>query len=186
MQLETEILQLRQDLDRERHQANVDPLTGIPNRRAYQSRLQEELARCARENKSLCLIVWDIDHFKSINDRYGHEIGDGVLSCIARKISLRLRRTDFVARLGGEEFVALLPNCDIENARLLAEQLRQEIAQCHIESTQGLVNVTVSCGIAEYNPDDSESSLFARADAALYRAKGDGRNRVCIAADGVA
>lgn len=179
--LEAEMLRLRQDLDHERDQANNDPLTGIPNRRAYQHRLIEDRARCKRENKSLCLIVWDIDHFKSINDQYGHSVGDQVLSCIAHKIRQRIRKSDFVARIGGEEFATLLPDCDTENAVQLAEQLRQEIAQCNINLEQGKVSVTISCGIAELAPDECDTTLFARADKALYQAKGEGRNRICTA-----
>jgi diguanylate cyclase len=127
------------------------------------------------------LIVWDIDHFKSINDRYGHKIGDQVIACVARKISQRLRQSDFIARFGGEEFVALLSDCDAASARELAEGLRKEIAGCMVDLERGCVRTTVSCGIAELAPEEDDARLFARADEALYRAKRGGRNRVCIA-----
>jgi len=107
VQLESEVVKLRQELERERHHANIDALTGIPNRRAYQIHLRLGSARCRRENKPLSLIVLDIDNFKSINARYGHWMGDQILICIAGKIRHRLRKTDFVARYRGEEFVSL-------------------------------------------------------------------------------
>ncbi|MET0009801.1 MAG: GGDEF domain-containing protein [Candidatus Thiodiazotropha sp. 6PLUC4] len=179
--LETEVSILRQDLYRERQQANIDALTGIPNRRAYQTRLPQDRARCIRENKKLCLLIWDIDHFKSINDQYGHWMGDRVISCIANKISQRLRLSDFVARIGGEEFAVLLSDCSKESAIELADHLRQEIAQCNFELECDKVNATISCGIAELTPDESDATLFTRADKALYRAKRAGRNRICCA-----
>ncbi|MES9854037.1 MAG: GGDEF domain-containing protein [Candidatus Thiodiazotropha sp. L084R] len=179
--LEAEVSILRQDLDSERQQANIDHLTGIPNRRAYQTRLLEERARCKRENKQLCLIIWDIDHFKSINDQFGHWIGDRVITCIANKISQRLRLSDFIARIGGEEFATLLPDCGKESAQQLAEQIRQEVAQCYIELETEIVKATISCGIAELAPNESDASLFTRADKALYQAKSAGRNRICSA-----
>ncbi len=181
MELEGEIEQVRAELVRERYHANIDLLTGIPNRRAYQIRLQQERMRCMRDGKPLCLAVWDIDHFKSINDRFGHQTGDSVLQCVAKIITQRLRRSDFTARIGGEEFVSLLPDCDTTDAVQLAEQLREEIFQCDHETELGLVQVTLSCGIAKLDPSASDDTLFARADAALYRAKASGRNRVILA-----
>ena len=144
-------------------------------------RLQNERMRAQRDGKPMCLIIWDIDHFKSINDRFGHQTGDKVLACVAKKITHRLRGSDFTARFGGEEFVSLLHDCDIANALQLAEQLRQEISICDQVSEQGLVQVTLSCGIAEQDPEESNHELFARADVALYRAKSQGRNRACLA-----
>lgn len=180
-ELEGEIEQVREELVRERHHANIDLLTGIPNRRAYQIRLQQERLRCMRDGKTLCLAVWDIDHFKSINDRFGHQTGDSVLQCVAKTITKRLRRSDFTARIGGEEFVSLLPDCDTTDAVQLAEQLRDEIFQCDHKTELGLVQVTLSCGIAKLDPNASDDDLFARADAALYKAKASGRNRVNLA-----
>jgi diguanylate cyclase len=183
MQLETEVLELRQALANERHQATVDMLTGVSNRRAYQSRLPEYRAQCARENKHLCLLILDIDRFKSINDRFGHQTGDEVLTCVAQKISRRLRNSDFIARFGGEEFVVLLPDCVTACAHSLAEQLCRGMAACSIETDRGPVKVTLSCGIAQLDPNESDAALFSRADAALYRAKREGRNRACVADD---
>ncbi len=180
-ELEGEIERIHKELVQERHHANIDLLTGIPNRRAYQIRLQQERLRCMRDGKPLCLAIWDIDHFKSINDGFGHQVGDRVLQCVARKITSRLRRSDFTARFGGEEFVSLLSDCDITNALHLAEELRKEIFHCDQVTEQGSVEVTISCGIAELDPNESDDVLFARADAALYRAKSEGRNRACLA-----
>jgi diguanylate cyclase len=179
--LEGELEETRKDLIRERYHANIDLLTGIPNRRAYQLRLQEERLRCQRDKKPLCLAIWDIDHFKSINDRFGHQAGDRVLQCVAKQITQRLRRSDFTARIGGEEFATLLPDCDTTDAMRLADQLRTKIDYCDFETELGPVQVTLSCGIAILNPDESDETLFARADAALYRAKASGRNMVCLA-----
>ena len=174
-------MQVYQELIRERQHAYIDQLTGIPNRRAYQARLAEERRRTKREGKAMCLVIWDIDHFKSINDRYGHQMGDKVLACVAQKITQRLRGSDFTARFGGEEFVSLLPDCEIDDALQLTDQLRREIACCDQVSEQGLLEVTLSCGIAKLDPEESDRALFARADVALYRAKRQGRNRVCLA-----
>ncbi len=181
LELEEELMQVYQELIRERQHAHIDLLTSIPNRRAYQTRLLEERQRTQRDAKPMCLVLWDIDRFKSINDRHGHQMGDKVLACVAKKISQRLRGSDFTARFGGEEFVSLLPDCELADARQLAEQLRREIACCDQISEQGLVEVTLSCGIAKLDPNESDRQLFARADAALYRAKRQGRNRVCLA-----
>jgi diguanylate cyclase len=180
-ELESELEMTRVELIRERYHANIDLLTNIPNRRAYQIRLQEERLRCQRDRKPLCLAIWDIDHFKSINDRFGHQAGDKVLQCVAKQITGRLRRSDFTARIGGEEFVSLLPDCDTKSALRLANELRNNIHCCDFDTKLGPVQVTLSCGIAMFDPTESDEALFALADAALYRAKAGGRNRVCLA-----
>jgi len=180
-QLEKEVQQLRCALAHERYHACIDPLTQLPNRRAYLNRLQEERRRYQRSHKRLCLIVWDIDHFKSINDQHGHQVGDQVLTSVAQIIKKRLRKTDFTARIGGEEFVSLLPDCDIQSAHQMAEELRKEIAGFCVASVQQKAIVTISCGIAELIQNESNESLFTRADSALYQAKSGGRNRVWLA-----
>ncbi len=180
-ELEAMIELTREELVRERHHANIDLLTGIPNRRAYEAQLQEERMRCQRDGKPLCLAIWDIDHFKSINDRFGHQSGDKVLKCVAQKITNRLRRSDFTARFGGEEFISLLPDCDTSDAAHLAEQLRKEISNCDHATDLGLVQITISCGIARLYPGENSEAFIARADAALYQAKKQGRDKVCLA-----
>lgn len=153
-----------------------DPLTGIPNRLAYEEQLQQEFQRWKRFGNPLTFLIWDIDHFKKINDHYGHAIGDEVLRMVAQKINGRLRSTDFLARYGGEEFIMLLPGADIDSAQLLADQIRLHIAECEFRQGNTHVSVTISCGLSSFEPGDDLQSVFKRADQALYQAKSAGRN----------
>ncbi|MEW8505788.1 MAG: GGDEF domain-containing protein [Candidatus Thiodiazotropha sp.] len=177
-ELERQVELLQQQLEVERRLAQIDPLTAIPNRRAFAARLKSEVARSERNGSPLSLAVWDIDHFKMINDNYGHPFGDDVIRCVAQVIQSHLRESDFTARYGGEEFVALLPDCDAEGARILAEKICQVIRQsgCCLDALE--FNLTASCGIATLYGADRDETLFKRADDALYRAKLSGRNRV--------
>lgn len=177
-ELERQVEVLQQQLEVERRLAQIDPLTAIPNRRAFAARLKSEVARSERTGSPLSLAVWDIDHFKKINDNYGHPFGDDVIRCVAQVIQSHLRESDFTARYGGEEFVALLPDCDAEGARVLAEKICQVIRQsgCCLNALD--FNLTASCGIATLYGADRDQTLFKRADDALYRAKLSGRNRV--------
>ncbi len=153
-----------------------DPLTGVFNRLAYNEQLEQEFHRWQRFGNPLTFVIWDVDHFKQINDAYGHALGDEVLRHIAAQLSVRLRSTDFVARYGGEEFAMLLPGADAEAALQLAEQIRQNIAETAFSVGEAQIAVTISCGIASFEPGDSAQSVFKRADHALYRAKQTGRN----------
>lgn len=153
-----------------------DPLTGIANRLAYEERLQLEFLRWNRFGNPLTLLVWDIDHFKQVNDSHGHAVGDAVLRNIAQQLAGHLRVTDFVARFGGEEFVMLLPGADVSAALHLAEQIRRQIAESGSDQGDDCVPVTISCGVSSFEPGDSLQSVFNRADQALYQAKRDGRN----------
>ena len=153
-----------------------DPLTGVFNRLAYNEQLEQEFHRWQRFGNPLTFVIWDVDHFKQINDAYGHALGDEVLRHIAAQLSVRLRSTDFVARYGGEEFAMLLPGADAEAALRLAEQIRQNIAETAFSVGEAQIAVTISCGIASFEPGDSAQSVFKRADHALYRAKQTGRN----------
>ncbi|MCC6133925.1 MAG: GGDEF domain-containing protein [Candidatus Contendobacter sp.] len=153
-----------------------DPLTGIANRLAYEERLQQEFLRWKRFGHPLTLLVWDIDHFKQVNDNHGHAVGDAVLRKVAQQLASYLRITDFVARFGGEEFVMLLPGADTGAALHLAEQIRRQIAASGADQSHEYVPVTISCGVSRFEPDDSLQSVFKRADQALYQAKRDGRN----------
>jgi diguanylate cyclase len=177
-ELERQVERLRQQLEEERRLARIDPLTGIANRRVFAARLKSEVARSQRNGTSLSLAIWDIDHFKRINDNYGHTFGDDVIRCVAQVIESNLRDSDFTARYGGEEFVTLLPDCDADGAKALAEKINRAIQQsgCCF-STIGF-NLTASCGIASLHGPDPDGTLFKRADDALYRAKVTGRNRV--------
>ncbi len=172
---------LRSRLEETQQQAYRDVLTGIPNRQAYEERIAEEIARCRRYQSKLCMIVWDIDKFKAVNDNYGHAAGDRVLKVVAETLFAQTRETDFLARFGGEEFVMLLPETDIEATKTVAEKLREIIAETPFHFRDSEVPVTISGGIAELAKEETANSLFERADKALYAAKENGRNRTELA-----
>lgn len=177
--------------DKLRKTGLTDPLTGVNNRRSFDQRLTEEVTRARRDQAPLCCLFLDLDHFKSINDRYGHQTGDQVLARTASLIRQQLRITDVLARYGGEEFAALLGNTDIDEAKQIAERIRLAVAaEDFLLPGQNPLKVTVSIGIGH---DDTlngletakaAESLVAQADEAVYRAKHLGRNRVCTPGDG--
>ncbi len=177
--LESETDMLRGRIQQERRQALVDPLTEIFNRLAYNERIAQEFARWKRYQAPLVFTVWDVDNFKRINDTYGHQAGDKVLKVVAKLLSTQVRETDFVARYGGEEFVILLPETELAGARIVTEKVRAAIEKCEFHYRGERVLITISCGLAQFHEDDDPDTVFARADAALYRAKAAGRNR-CI------
>ncbi|MDH5785712.1 MAG: diguanylate cyclase [Chromatiales bacterium] len=168
---------LRKRLHEERSAAMVDPLTGIPNRLAYNERMAQEFARWRRYGAPLTIAVWDVDKFKSVNDTYGHQAGDKVLSIVAKVLQQQIRETDFVARFGGEEFVLLLPETNLENAFVAAENLRQAVERTEFHFRGTRVPITISCGMSEFSQGDNQERVFERADKALYEAKNGGRNR---------
>ena len=176
-QTEAEAETLRSELAAAHQQAVRDPLTGMANRLAYEERLQAELARFARNGTPFCLMVWDVDHFKQVNDTWGHEAGDRVLKILAETLAARLRGVDLVARYGGEEFVVILADTTLEHAMETAEELRGTIATLDFHYRDQPVPITASCGLTQCGEGDDGESLFRRADAALYRAKQAGRNR---------
>lgn len=178
--MESESSELKSKLKIANTQALRDTLTSLPNRNAYNERLEIELARWKRYHSPLSLIVWDIDHFKNINDNYGHKAGDKVLLLIAKQLSDHSRATDFISRFGGEEFTMLLPNTDSLSALILANQLRQTIERTGFNASGASVAITISCGVTEFIQDDTDETAFERADQALYRAKQQGRNRCCM------
>lgn len=155
--------------------AAKDQLTGLWNRRSFDQRLQEAIAHLARHEGELSLLIIDIDHFKDINDRHGHLVGDDVLRRFADLLGERLRQNDVAARWGGEEFVVLADGAVLENASLLAEQIRESALS---ETFPSVGPVTVSIGIADYRRGETPDQLLTRADDALYEAKRGGRNRV--------
>ncbi|GIX34348.1 MAG: hypothetical protein KatS3mg126_0127 [Lysobacteraceae bacterium] len=177
-QLEAETRRLRESLAREQVNATTDPLTGIPNRLAYEQRVALEYRRWKRFGRPLCLVVWDIDRFKAINDEHGHQAGDVVIREVAQRLARQVRATDFVARTGGEEFVMLLVDTAPDAAMAVVEKLRARIAERSIQAAAAPLQVTVSAGLAEFRGEEDPDAVFARADAALYRAKRAGRNRV--------
>jgi diguanylate cyclase (GGDEF)-like protein len=166
-------------------EAQRDGLTGLYNRVTFNQALAQELSAALREGKALSLILFDIDHFKDVNDSYGHQVGDKVLAGIAKVLGSRLRPTDFSARYGGEEFVLLLPDTDLPGAAVVADRLRQRVAETAHDIGHGAVlRTTVSAGYASVRPGASTTpeAMLASADAALYAAKRAGRNRVVAGA----
>lgn len=166
-------------------EAATDGLTELPNRRQFEEKLEEELARVERFGGTLALIFADLDDFKGVNDRHGHLAGDDVLRVFASVLTDTVRDIDTAARYGGEEFSILLPGTDLAGAARLAERIRAEMASRHIETFPGaLVTVTASFGVAAYPESPTEGALFAAADEALYRAKAAGKNQVAVASSG--
>ena len=177
-QMEHEAQQLSIKLEEQRRKALLDPLTGIANRAALTERLELEYARIQRNNSSLLLTIIDIDHFKRINDDYGHLAGDKVLKIIAQELSKRLRKTDFIARFGGEEYVILLPETPLAEGKKLIETLRLVIQACPFHFRGEPVTITFSAGIGQVSPQESLDDAFERIDQALYAAKKAGRNSI--------
>lgn len=163
--------------------ARTDPLTGLLNRRALYERAKQEGDRAKRKKSPLSLIAMDVDHFKMINDQYGHEVGDQALIMLARWCGEALRSTDLLARTGGEEFILLLPDTDLTHAMLIAERMRLAIQNNRVlvESSNTRFGYTVSQGVAMVGEQESVQDAMIRADRALYQAKAEGRNRVCQA-----
>jgi diguanylate cyclase (GGDEF)-like protein len=161
------------------HLANTDELTRLPNRRLLAERVESELVRFARYGRAFTVILLDIDHFKSVNDRFGHPIGDRVLVALTARVQKSLREVDTLGRWGGEEFIIILPEVGLDEGLHKAEALCASVA---IQALFGDHAITISCGVADVRPGDTADSLFHRADAALYVAKRRGRNRAeCVA-----
>lgn len=161
--------------------AQKDPLTGLYNRAALDESLAREISLAHRHATALALVILDIDHFKRVNDRFGHCCGDDALRAVVERARQCARNTDMLFRYGGEEFVLLLHNTDQHGAQLLAERLGKMIARTEISCKGEAVSVTISAGVASLSDGDDAAALFARADAALYAAKRAGRNRVATA-----
>lgn len=167
-------------IEEQRKKAMHDSLTGLPNRESYQQRLDQEVQRFQRYGGKLSLMVCDVDLFKRINDTYGHLAGDKVLKIIAKSLQKNLRSSDFIARFGGEEFVALMPETSTDEALIVAEKLRKKIEESPFNFKKEPVQITVSFGISEIVEGESIDEVFNRADKALYKAKESGRNQVQI------
>jgi diguanylate cyclase (GGDEF)-like protein len=174
--LQMDLLQAREEL---RERANKDLLTMLPNRPAISAALEQEISRCHRDHRTVGVILLDIDHFKKINDTYGHFAGDAVLRETAARLRVNMRQYDQVGRYGGEEFLVVLPNCDLEQAKNQAERMRHKL-----QTTAMLVDgvelfVSASFGVTVSVASERDPNLFVRvADEALYRAKASGRNCV--------
>lgn len=180
-EMEKETADLRQQVEEERKQTLRDVLTELPNRLAYEERLDLALADFKRNKNPFVLVVWDIDFFKKVNDTYGHAAGDQVLKLVASILNKSMRETDFMARFGGEEFVSILPDTNAEGGQQITDKLRSLIESSNFHFRDKPVKITVSCGYAEIKENESGENLFTRADAALYRSKENGRNQCTLA-----
>jgi len=164
--------------------ATTDSLTGVLNRRAFFERMEQEINRSLRENTSLSLILTDIDYFKKVNDRYGHQVGDLVLQGFTEQLLNSSRPYDFVGRYGGEEFVICLPGAGLSQSGSVAERMRSKVEEMKTVLPDGSqsIRITASFGVTSFLMDSKEKadSLIKRADNALYKAKNEGRNRVCM------
>ncbi len=175
--MEVEAEKNRTILETHRQKALHDPLTELPNREAYNERASAEVQRWQRYGRPLTIAIFDIDHFKRINDTYGHQAGDRVIKVIGRSIAKRLREVDFFCRYGGEEFVALMPETDGATALAVLEAVRDAIANAAFNYKDQPMSITMSVGLSEFKTNDTLESAFERADQALYGAKSAGRNR---------
>jgi diguanylate cyclase len=176
--MEQEAMGFREHLEEQRQKALIDPLTGLPNRAAWSERLEHEIQQWQQHGNTLSLAMLDLDHFKRINDSYGHLAGDKVLKIIATVLRKRLRGSDFIARFGGEEFVLLLPATPPAVGAKLLETLRAAIEACPFHFKGERVTITISMGLAVFRVGEHSDLVLKRADQALYRAKNAGRNRV--------
>lgn len=169
---------LRSLLQQRLAQAMTDSLTNLPNRAAYQEAITTLFDLMNKQGQPLCLAVCDIDHFKKINDSWGHLAGDKVLRLVPRQVRNILAKDDLMFRYGGEEFVIVLPNTSLEQAVARAEQVRLEVEKTPFNMEGEPVSVSISIGVAQAQPNEEPNNLFARADKQLYQAKNSGRNRV--------
>jgi diguanylate cyclase (GGDEF)-like protein len=189
LQLEVVAMQAGQSIERARlfdrteRLATTDGLTGLTNHRTMQERLEEHLALAQRYGKRVSMLLCDVDHFKSVNDTYGHPVGDEVLRAVARTLVKEARGTDVVARYGGEEFAIIMSETDVGGATVIAERIRDRVSRLVHQTPQGPLRVTISLGTATF-PDDarSKAELIERTDACLYHAKRHGRNQTVSAA----
>jgi diguanylate cyclase (GGDEF)-like protein len=161
--------------------AQKDPLTGICNRAALDEMMQREISHARRQDSSYALLILDIDHFKAVNDKYGHIVGDCALKAVANMIGSCKRDGDLLFRYGGEEFVVLMRDTDLDGSHLLAERIRATFEDSSCTCSGANLDIRVSIGVSILQENDSPISLFARADQALYNAKRNGRNQVCVA-----
>ncbi|MFD2646035.1 GGDEF domain-containing protein [Pseudomonas japonica] len=176
--MEQEAQGYREHLEEQRQKALVDPLTGLPNRAAWSERLDLEVGDWQEKGGHLLMAILDLDHFKRINDSYGHLAGDKVLKIVANELRKRLRARDFIARFGGEEFVLLIPQTALAGGLQLAESLRAAVEACPFHFKGERVTITLSVGITAFRSGERSDAVLKRADEALYRAKHLGRNRV--------
>jgi diguanylate cyclase (GGDEF)-like protein len=172
-----DVTEQRRAVERLERLASTDDLTGAYNRRRFLALVADEIERCERYEREMSLLMLDLDHFKSINDSFGHLAGDATLVAFSDECSNHLRANDRFARMGGEEFAILMPEAGIADAAALGERLRLAVEQLVVPDVDGAPHTTVSIGGAQWEHGWSTDELFARADRMLYRAKQAGRNR---------
>ena len=156
----------------------LDPLTQVHSRYAYDHRIDEEFGRWLRYDLPLSFAIWDVDHFKRVNDTYGHKAGDRALTKLAQLVRSKLRDSDFLARIGGEEFVVLMPGLAVEQASIAVTKLITTVEAAGFNYRGERVPITISSGVTEFRPGDEPDVVYGRADRALYDAKTAGRNRM--------
>lgn len=176
--------ELKKELDRVRREAMTDGLTGLANRKSFDEQMNRLVSEAARDSKTFTLLLADIDHFKSFNDNFGHQVGDQVLRLVARTLVDGVKGRDIAARYGGEEFAIILPDTNIDAGVYVGDSLRKALANKDVvnrSTGEQLSKITMSVGVAQYYANESIESLIERADAALYTAKHNGRNQVAAA-----
>jgi diguanylate cyclase len=172
------ITQRAEELEKE---VLLDPLLKINNRRAYDLKIVECVRNSCLHGQIFSVILIDVDHFKEVNDRFGHRAGDKCLRELTRLVGRRIRKTDFLARYGGEELVIIITDCDAENAGKIAEKIRESIDRTRFYYHEELIRLTISLGVTQAQPTDKDAeNLFVRVDKAMYRAKREGRNKVIV------
>lgn len=180
-QLATDLDSLRKELAQIREESLTDSLTGVSNRKAFDCALEDKIHTARKEKSVFSVLIADIDHFKQVNDNYGHLVGDKVLRFVASSLKRCVKGKDLVARFGGEEFAVILDNTDISGASTVAEQIRQAVFSGIIKDLNNkktLDRISISLGVAQFSASDLPNDLLQRADEALYLAKDRGRNRV--------
>ncbi len=175
-----ELAEIKEQLEETKSQLLHDSLTGLYNRLAYEDRVEVEFSRSRRIKSPLCLAMWDIDYFKKVNDNYGHDVGDRVLKAFSEVIMKRIRKTDMFARIGGEEFVLLMPDTSSDVALTLNNELRETFMKCKFSYEDTTFSATSSVGIADFTEGDTPESVLKKADLALYESKDTGRNRCTV------
>jgi diguanylate cyclase len=180
--LEVEILHSKELEAELQRQALTDPLTGLSNRRHYEMLFKREHERCRRHGSVMTLGMIDLDHFKRINDNYGHDVGDQVLKFVAEVMQRPLRHSDILGRFGGEEFILILPDTSLQQAESIAERMRQALEDDGLIQGDALIKITATFGLTQVRPDDVDiQDSVRRADEALYQGKRSGRNKVTLA-----
>ena len=178
--LESKVSSYKERLNEQRFKSLLDSLTNLPNRAAFDERYNNELNLFNEQPSDIVLVIVDVDHFKSVNDRFGHTAGDITLQVIAKALQKSIRQTDFIARYGGEEFVLLMPQTSLDNATEHLNKLRRSIKKIPFKFKDQQIQITVSLGATQFKMGDTPLKAFDRADEALYDAKNSGRDRLCI------